>query len=111
MSNKIKESSNYDSLIGVKCKESNPLLNALGSDAISEAEEDKEWKKHWKGMPEFEQEKNKPYKTLYLHFRNEKDYQEFAELVNQKLTEKTKTIWYPKLDLPPNSAFRWIEDD
>ncbi len=69
----------------------------------------KEWEKHWQGMPEFEQEDNPPYKKLIISFRNETDYREFAKLIDQKLTEKTKSIWYPELDREENSLLRWIE--
>lgn len=49
----------------------------------------------WDGMPEFIQEKKEPYKKLIIRFETEKDYQEFAELIDQKLTPKTKSIWHP----------------
>jgi len=49
----------------------------------------------WVDMPDYEQENLMPQKTLLVHFANEDDRQEFAKLVNQKLTEKTKFIWYP----------------
>lgn len=50
---------------------------------------------HWKGMPSFEMEKVEPYKKITIRFENEKDYYDFAELIKQKLTIKTKSIWYP----------------
>jgi len=49
----------------------------------------------WVDMPEFKQEKKEPYKKLIIRFENEKDYKEFAEIINQKLTHKTKSIWHP----------------
>ena len=49
----------------------------------------------WTGMPEFIQEKKEPYKTLIIRFEIEKDYIEFQELIGQKLTIKTKSIWHP----------------
>lgn len=69
---------------------------------------DERWKKHWKGMPTFDQNNNPPWKQIYLNFRNEEDYNEFAKLVNQNLSDKTKSIWYPKLDIEENSLHRWI---
>jgi len=57
-----------------------------------------EWKNEWKGMPEFTQEKkNKPYKELTVRFRNMDDLKRFSELINQKLTFKTKSIWFPEI--------------
>ena len=40
----------------------------------------------------------------------EEDYEEFAKLINQNLSEKTKSIWHPKLDRDANSLRRWIEE-
>ena len=49
----------------------------------------------WVGMPEFIQEKKEPYKVLVIRFESEQDYQDFAALIGQKLTPKTKSIWHP----------------
>ena len=49
----------------------------------------------WVGMPEFVQEKKEPYKTLIVRFETEQDYNDFAKLIEQKLTPKTKSIWHP----------------
>ena len=49
----------------------------------------------WVGMPEFIQEKKEPYKKLIIRFDSEKAYEEFAEIIGQKLTPKTKSIWHP----------------
>ena len=119
MANKpeIKESTQYENLVGKKETESKPVslldymeLDEEEKEKYSESDE-KEWKKFWKGMPEFEQESNPTYKTIYVHFRNENDYQEFAKLIGQNLTEKTKSIWHPHLDRTQNSLLRWIVDD
>jgi hypothetical protein len=64
----------------------------------------KQIEEHWVDMPEFVQEKNTEYKKLIIRFDNEKDYQEFADLIGQKLTDKTKSIWYPKLDRHKNKG-------
>jgi len=52
-------------------------------------------REEWVGMPEFVQEKKEPYKVLNIRFETEEDYQHFASLIGQKLTEKTKSIWHP----------------
>jgi hypothetical protein len=31
--------------------------------------------------------------------------------MQQSITEKTKTIWYPPFDREKNSLFAWIEDE
>ena len=57
------------------------------------------WEKEWQGMPEFIMEDKTPWKTISLHFRNEKDMKSFAKLVKQRMTTKTKFIWYPKMEI------------
>jgi hypothetical protein len=59
-------------------------------------------------MPTFDQNDNPPWKQLYVNFRNEEDYQAFAKLIDQALSDKSKSIWYPKLDIEENSLNRWI---
>ena len=49
-----------------------------------------------KGMPEFEHEDLTAYKSLIVHFKAQEDVDAFSELVEQRLTEKTKAIWYPE---------------
>jgi hypothetical protein len=66
------------------------LREMLGSDTPID------YQKEWEGMPEFEQEEIKVYKTIKMHFKNKFDYEEFAELIDQPLTEKTISIYYPR---------------
>lgn len=51
----------------------------------------------WEGMPGFD---GTPiigaFKSLQVYFINQDDIDTFAELVGQKITEKTKYIWFPK---------------
>jgi hypothetical protein len=50
---------------------------------------------HWTDMPEFIQEKQKPFAQIIVRFDSEKDLQNFSEIIGQKLTSKTKSIWHP----------------
>lgn len=64
----------------------------------------------WSGMPEFEQEKKEPYAKIVFRFETEEDLQEFAELIGQKLTQKTKSTWHPfRPHRNPNSK-TWTEE-
>lgn len=54
-----------------------------------------EAKQLWFGMPEFIQEKQEPYSKIIFRFENAHDLQAFAELIGQKLTNKTKSSWHP----------------
>lgn len=69
------------------------------------------WTEHWKGMPEYKQDDNGPWKTIKMHFRNEEDFKEFSKLTGNNLSKKTKSAWYPKLEITKNALLRWIEDD
>lgn len=50
----------------------------------------------WKDMPEFEQNNEEGYQKVVIHFETKKDVKEFADLIEQKITDKTKSIWYPE---------------
>lgn len=106
----IKETTEYENCLGVKEFESGTLAPHLGVEAVKDIEE-KLWKKHWVGMPEFVQEDNPPYKKIIVSFRSKEDYDEFSVLIGQSLSEKTKSIWHPKLDREANSLLRWVEDE
>lgn len=66
-----------------------------------------EWQKEWQGMPEFVQESSKPFAMLTVRFANQQALDEFAALIGQKLTPKTKSIWHPQLQRGLHSAKRW----
>jgi hypothetical protein len=57
--------------------------------------EEFDWKREWQDMPEFVQEDLMPYRVLNIRFRNEEDVQEFAKLMEQVITPKQKTLWFP----------------
>jgi len=112
----VEESAEYENLMELneqnkKHAEENP--DAFGSlFEVEEVEIDPDhWTQHWKGMPEFKQDDNGPWKTIKMHFRNEEDFKEFSKLTGNNLSKKTKSAWYPKLEITKNALLRWIEDD
>lgn len=64
----------------------------------------------WEGMPEFIQEKKEAYSKIIVRFDNEDDLQEFAKMIGQKLTNKTKSIWHPLLIRGVNSKKRYSNE-
>jgi len=75
----------------------------LGFDEISE---------EWKGMPEFVQEKQTPYRVLKMSFRNEQDFEEFLRITGLGgMRDTVKSAWYPKLERGENSNLRWVDAD
>ena len=71
---------------------------------------DKYWKSQWKGMPEYSQKKNHPYRNIVMKFRSEEDYNDFSQKIGQALTSKTKNVWHPKLVITKNRQLRWIQE-
>ena len=50
----------------------------------------------WGGMPEYDQENQKSFQNIRVHFKTVKERNAFAELIKQDLSDTTKSIWYPK---------------
>jgi hypothetical protein len=108
----VKETAPYDNFMDQMREEVIVEKNdTLWGEEEKIVEDLEEWKKHWIGMPGFEQEDKKPYKTIYVHFRNEEDYKAFAKLVDIDLKDKTKSTWYPKREVQDLWSLRWIEKD
>lgn len=50
----------------------------------------------WHDMPEFVMNNKEPLKQLIVSFRSWEDYKEFSKLIEQNLTSKTQSVWFPK---------------
>ena len=48
----------------------------------------------WEGMPEFNQEDLMISRQLVVRFKSQEDVDAFAKLIDQKITDKTKSVWY-----------------
>lgn len=70
-----------------------------------------EWEDEWAGMPEFVQKKQEPFSKIIIRFETKKDLEEFSEMIGQKLTSKTKSIWHPKLDRGKNANLRYVDNE
>jgi hypothetical protein len=65
---------------------------------------EKEWQKEWIDMPEFIQsETDKPYAQIIFRFSCKQDLDDFAKIINQKLTPKTKSAWHPQIERGANA--------
>lgn len=56
---------------------------------------DPDWKREWRGMPEYVHEDLRPFQQITINFESREDVQAFAKLVGQKLTDETDTMWFP----------------
>lgn len=78
------------------------------SDFIEDSDDiDSAWEKEWKGMPEFVQEQVEPYSKIIIRFESHDDLLEFGKLIGQHLTNKTKSIWHPKIPRGLNANMRY----
>ena len=68
------------------------------------------WEKEWKGMPEFVQEKQKPFSTIIIRCETEEDLKELEQLLGQPLTKKTKSIWHPRLKRGLFTDFKYVDE-
>jgi len=64
----------------------------------------------WKDMPEFVQEKEVPFSKIVVRFETEDDLNEFAKLIGQKLTPKTRSIWHPFKSHWNTVERRWVDE-
>jgi len=58
----------------------------------------------WVDMPEFNQQNELGCLMIKVRFKTEHDRDEFARLVNQTITDKTRYIWYPKQEIDKNET-------
>ena len=72
-------------------------LEAHGQQSLLDVAPD--WKKHWQGMPEFSQKNLMPWQSVTIHFRNLQDRQFFSKLIEQNITDLTKSLWFPKAEI------------
>tara|TARA_R110000823_G_scaffold210173_1_gene340359 strand:- start:2143 stop:2442 length:300 start_codon:yes stop_codon:yes gene_type:complete len=84
--------------------EENNLLDIMGAD--------KDWEKEWSGMPEFLMGSTEPVQKITVSFATFEDVRKFSELLEQNLTKKTKSLWFPRQDkyLSPKN-FRYVSDE
>lgn len=68
---------------------------------------DLDWQVEWQGMPEFVQNKEEPFAMVRVRFETKEDLEDFANLIGQKLTPKTKSIWHPEKQRVSKQRLRW----
>lgn len=69
-----------------------------------------DWKKEWVGMPECNNTDILPFKQLMVNFKDKADYEKFASLIKQTLTEKTKSVWFPEQETVHDSNTVYVDE-
>lgn len=66
------------------------LANKIGIETSSVPEEE------WEGMPSYESEDETAFKTIKVHFISAEHVQQFSELLQQQITDSTRSLWFPE---------------
>ena len=61
----------------------------------------------WQGMPEFDQKDKTAFRSLAVHFKDQGAVDKFAALIGQTLTEKTRFLWFPEIEIETYADKRW----
>jgi len=68
------------------------------------------WREEWEGMPEYVQENLLPSYSIKVNFSSVDDLKRFAALIDQPITTKTKSVWYPNQKKADLSRFRYVDE-
>lgn len=75
-----------------------PKHSPAGPPSVEVSSEGTDVNAEWgKGMPEFVQNDKEPFRSVIIHFFDQKGVDEFATLIKQKITDKTRMTWYPEI--------------
>ncbi len=66
-------------------------------------------KKHYVGMPEFQSKIIKAYHKIVFH--TDMSLEELSTIFEQNISEKTKSIWFPKLVMGKHSKYRVVNGE
>lgn len=66
--------------------------------------------KEWQDMPEYVMEDLTPFRVINVRFRNEEDVKKFEELMQQTITPKQKTIWFPYAEHRKRAHLRYVDE-
>lgn len=64
----------------------------------------------WVGMPDFHQEDQLAWKRLIVNFASLEDLNSFATLIEQSLTDQTRSIWYPYQAPEHLQQYRYVDE-
>ena len=65
----------------------------------------------WNGMPEFVQEDLRPWHQVNVRFRNQEDFDKFKVLMEQEITPKQTTLWFPHAPFRRAPKYKYIDDE
>jgi hypothetical protein len=70
---------------------------------------DQEWA--GAGMPDYNVVDLRPNRAIILNFKNDDDVAQFAKLIDQPITDKTRSLWFPKDEIASEKDRTWVSDE
>jgi hypothetical protein len=64
----------------------------------------------WTGMPEFDQQDKTAFRILIVHFKTQADFDQFVQLTAARVTDKTKYIWFPEIEIEHSQDKRYATE-
>jgi len=88
----------------------------VSDETLFDLSEFTDWQKEWKGMPEYNNQKEEPLLTATFKFRTENDFTAFMEVVKRELYEgkrvfdgnqekDKKSAWFPLASRPSEMVY------
>lgn len=65
----------------------------------------------WGGMPHFNNPDATAFRSIVVHFKDQRSVDAFARVVKQKVSEKTRFMWYPEIEIKPFIKYAGGEAD
>jgi len=65
----------------------------------------------WKDMPEFSHEDKTAFRSVIVHFKDQEAVDGFSVTVNHKLTDATKYIWFPQIEIETMMDKRYVSEE
>lgn len=66
---------------------------------------------HWLGMPEFHNDDLQSFQKITIHFKTPEDRDDFSGIIGQNITDKTKSLWHPRMEKEDQSNQKWVATD
>jgi len=64
----------------------------------------------WTGMPEFNQQDKTAFRSFPIHFKNQEAVDQFAALINQKISDRTRYVWFPEIEIDRMADKEYVDD-
>lgn len=64
----------------------------------------------WGGMPDYENEDKRSFQSIHVHFKNQEDVDAFAKVVQQTITDKTRSIYFPEAEIETYADKRYADE-